>query len=68
MRVMEIKKKATPVATVAPKTPYRVKVKAPTTRIHHCYTNQVFTSTPVEMDEIDSWTQAQIDAEKLMLC
>lgn len=62
---MEAKKKPpTPVA----KTTVRIKVKAPATRIHHCYTGVVFTETPVELDELDSWTRSQVEAGKLELC
>ena len=55
------------VAKEAPKAKPRVRVKAPTTMLHHCYTGVVFTSEPIEL-AIDGWTQSQIDAGKLELC
>lgn len=45
-----------------------VRAKAPTTALHHCYLDLLITEQPVELSEIDSWTQSQIDAGKLELC
>lgn len=59
MELKDIKKRATKVA---------VKVVAPVTQLTHALTGQVFDERPVELDEVDFWVQAQIDAGKMELC
>lgn len=46
----------------------QVKTAANVTLMIHPFTQTRFTGEPVEVYEIDSWLQAQIDARKLELC
>lgn len=43
----------------------QVKTAANVTLMIHPFTQVRFTGTPVEVESIDSWLQAQIDAKKL---
>ena len=67
MPIMELEKiKAR--ASAPKKVRVKVKVVAPVTRLHHCYLDITITEEPVELDDLDGWTKAQIDAGKLALC
>lgn len=65
---MEVKTSKAAKTTAQPQRRAKVRVKSPTTVIHHCYTGVVFTHEPVELETVDSWTQSQIEAGKLELC
>lgn len=61
----EVKPKAAKVEKTAPE---KFKVRSKVGLLVHPYTPYRFEAEPVEVFEIDSWLQCQIDAGKAELC
>lgn len=60
----EPKTKQQPKAQPKPK----VRVVPPVTEMVHLFTGQRITHEPIEVEAIDGWLSAQIDAGKLVEC